>query len=402
MKHGEKIMSNDDNNLLKNQLENSNKQRSNEENERTKPEQSGFKAFLKKQNIEISFKRYAIDAMGAMALGLFASLLIGTIVNTIANMVGVETSIGSILSQMGNFAAKATGSAMAIAIGYSLKAPPLVLFTLTGVGLAANEIAGAGGPLAVFIIALFATEIGKLVSKITPVDILVTPLVTLTVGVGLSLWWAPGIGAAANSVGAAIIWATDIQPFFMGIFVSVVMGIVLTLPISSAAIAAAFGLVGLAGGAAHAGCCAQMVGFAVMSYKENKIGGLIAQGLGTSMLQMPNIMRNPKIWLPPILASAITGPMATVLFKIEMNGAPISSGMGTSGLVGPIGVITGWLNPSEAALSHGAKAFNAGLMDYISLLLVSIVLPAILTYLIAIPFRKLNWIKENDLKLNLG
>ncbi|NLM19438.1 MAG: PTS sugar transporter subunit IIC [Clostridiaceae bacterium] len=395
-------MSNDDNNLLKNQLENSNKQRSNEENERTKPEQSGFKAFLKKQNIEISFKRYAIDAMGAMALGLFASLLIGTIVNTIANMVGVETSIGSILSQMGNFAAKATGSAMAIAIGYSLKAPPLVLFTLTGVGLAANEIAGAGGPLAVFIIALFATEIGKLVSKITPVDILVTPLVTLTVGVGLSLWWAPGIGAAANSVGAAIIWATDIQPFFMGIFVSVVMGIVLTLPISSAAIAAAFGLVGLAGGAAHAGCCAQMVGFAVMSYKENKIGGLIAQGLGTSMLQMPNIMRNPKIWLPPILASAITGPMATVLFKIEMNGAPISSGMGTSGLVGPIGVITGWLNPSEAALSHGAKAFNAGLMDYISLLLVSIVLPAILTYLIAIPFRKLNWIKENDLKLNLG
>ena len=395
-------MSNDDNNLLKNQLENSNKQRSNEENERTKPEQSGFKAFLKKQNIEISFKRYAIDAMGAMALGLFASLLIGTIVNTIANMVGVETSIGSILSQMGNFAAKATGSAMAIAIGYSLKAPPLVLFTLTGVGLAANEIAGAGGPLAVFIIALFATVIGKLVSKITPVDILVTPLVTLTVGVGLSLWWAPGIGAAANSVGAAIIWATDIQPFFMGIFVSVVMGIVLTLPISSAAIAAAFGLVGLAGGAAHAGCCAQMVGFAVMSYKENKIGGLIAQGLGTSMLQMPNIMRNPKIWLPPILASAITGPMATVLFKIEMNGAPISSGMGTSGLVGPIGVITGWLNPSEAALSHGAKAFNAGLMDYISLLLVSIVLPAILTYLIAIPFRKLNWIKENDLKLNLG
>ncbi|HHT24033.1 MAG TPA: PTS sugar transporter subunit IIC [Clostridiaceae bacterium] len=395
-------MSNDDNNLLKNQLENSNKQKKNEENQRAEPEQSRFKAFLKKQNIEISFKRYAIDAMGAMALGLFASLLIGTIVNTIAGLVGVETTVGSILSQMGSFAARSTGPAMAIAVGYSLKAPPLVLFTLTGVGLAANELAGAGGPLAVFIIALFAAEIGKLVSKTTPVDILVTPLVTLTVGVGLSLWWAPGIGAAANSIGAAIIWATDIQPFFMGIIVSVVMGIVLTLPISSAAIAAAFGLVGLAGGAAHAGCCAQMVGFAVMSYKENKIGGLIAQGLGTSMLQMPNIMRNPKIWLPPILTSAITGPMATVLFKIEMNGAPISSGMGTSGLVGPIGVITGWLNPSEAALNHGATAINAGLTDYVNLLLISIILPAILTYLIAIPFRKLNWIKENDLKLNLG
>lgn len=395
-------MSKDCNNSLKNQLENSNKQKSNDENQQVESKLSGFKTFLKKQNIEISFKRYAIDAMGAMALGLFASLLIGTIVNTIAGLVGVETSVGSILSEMGSFAARATGSAMAIAIGYSLEAPPLVLFTLTGVGLAANELAGAGGPLAVFIIALFAAEIGKLVSKTTPVDILVTPLVTLTVGVGLSLWWAPGIGAAANSIGAAIIWATDIQPFFMGIFVSVVMGIVLTLPISSAAIAAAFGLVGLAGGAAHAGCCAQMVGFAVMSYKENKIGGLIAQGLGTSMLQMPNIMRNPKIWLPPTLASAITGPMATVLFKIEMNGAPISSGMGTSGMVGPIGVITGWLNPSETALSYGAKALDAGLMDYVNLLLISIILPAIITYLIAIPFRKMNWIKENDLKLNLG
>ncbi|HHU53054.1 MAG TPA: PTS sugar transporter subunit IIC [Clostridiaceae bacterium] len=395
-------MSNEENNLLKNQLEKPSKQENNEKNLQVEPELSGFKAFLKKQNIEISFKRYAIDAMGAMALGLFASLLIGTIVNTIADLVGVETTVGSILSQMGSFAARSTGPAMAIAVGYSLKAPPLVLFTLTGVGLAANELAGAGGPLAVFIIALFAAEIGKLVSKTTPVDILVTPLVTLTVGVGLSLWWAPSIGAAANSIGTAIIWATDIQPFFMGIIVSVVMGIVLTLPISSAAIAAAFGLVGLAGGAAHAGCCAQMVGFAVMSYKENKIGGLIAQGLGTSMLQMPNIMRNPKIWLPPILASAITGPMATVLFKIEMNGAPISSGMGTSGLVGPIGVITGWLNPSEAALNHGATAINAGLADYVNLLLISIILPAIFTYLIAIPFRKMNWIKKDDLKLNLG
>lgn len=361
-----------------------------------------FKSFLEKQNIEISFKRYVIDAMGAMALGLFASLLIGTIVNTIAGLIGIETALGSVLSQIGTYATKATGAAMAVAVGYSLKAPPLVLFTLAGIGIAANELAGAGGPLAVFIVALIATEVGKLVSKTTSVDIIVTPLVTLITGVGLALWLAPGIGAASNSIGRAIIWATEIQPFFMGVFVSVLMGMILTLPISSAAIAAAFGLVGLAGGAAHAGCCAQMVGFAVMSYKENKTGGLIAQGLGTSMLQMPNIVRNPKIWLPPIITSAITGPMSTVLFKIEMNGPPISSGMGTSGMVGPIGIITGWINPSEAALANGVEILSATSTDYINLLLISIVLPAVLTYLIAIPFRKFNWIKENDLKLNLG
>jgi len=365
-------------------------------------EKSSFKSFLKKQNIEISFKRYAIDAMGAMALGLFASLLIGTIVNTVSNLIGIDRAIGATLAQIGGYASKATGPAMAVAIGYSLKAPPLVLFSLAGVGLSANEIAGAGGPLAVLIIALLAAEFGKLVSKTTSIDIIVTPLVTLIVGVGLALWWAPGIGSAANAVGSAIIWATDIQPFFMGIFVSVIMGVALTLPISSAAIAAAFGLVGLAGGAAHAGCCAQMVGFAVMSFKENRTGGLIAQGLGTSMLQMPNIIRNPKIFIPPIVTSAITGPLATVVFKIEMNGAPISSGMGTSGLVGPIGVLTGWINPSEAALSHGATTLNAGFENYLYLLLISLVLPAVLTYLIAIPFRKFNLIKEDDLKLNLG
>ncbi len=363
---------------------------------------TGFRAFLKKQDIEISFKRYAIDAMGAMALGLFASLLIGTIINTIAGLVGVETQTGQILAQIGGYAGKATGPAMAVAIGYSLKAPPLVLFTLAGVGLSANELAGAGGPLAVLIIALLACEFGKLVSKTTKIDIIVTPLVTLLIGVGLALWWAPAIGKAASAVGSAIIWATEQQPFIMGMVVSVIMGIALTLPISSAAIAAAFGLVGLAGGAAHAGCCAQMVGFAVMSYRENKFGGLLAQGLGTSMLQMPNIVKNPKIWIPPILASAITGPLSTTVFKLEMNGAPISSGMGTSGMVGPIGVLTGWLNPSEAAISNGAIGISPHVMDYIGLLLISIVLPAVLTYLFALILRKINWIKENDLKLNLG
>lgn len=361
-----------------------------------------FQAFLKKQDIEISFKRYAIDALGAMALGLFASLLIGTIVNTIAGLIGLETAFGNVLAKIGGFASRSTGAAMAVAIGYSLKAPPLVLFTLAGVGLAANELAGAGGPLAVLIIALLACEFGKLVSKTTKIDIIVTPLITLIIGAGLSLWWAPGIGKAASAVGSAIIWATEQQPLIMGILVSVIMGVTLTLPISSAAIAAAFGLVGLAGGAAHAGCCAQMVGFAVMSYRENKFGGLLAQGLGTSMLQMPNIVKNPKIWIPPILASAITGPLATTVFKLEMNGAPISAGMGTSGLVGPIGVVTGWLNPSEAALEHGALAIQTGAINYLGLILISVFLPAIFTLIFAAILRKLNWIKENDLKLNLG
>lgn len=367
-----------------------------------KSKSSGFKAFLKKQKIEISFRKYAIDALGAMALGLFASLLIGTIVNTIAGLIGLETQFGALLSQVGAYASKATGSAMAAAIGYSLKAPPLVLFALTGVGLAANDLAGAGGPLAIFIIAIISSELGKFVSKTTKVDILVTPLVTLLSGVGLSLWWAPSIGRAAQSVGIAIIWATEQQPLIMGIVISVLMGVALTLPISSAAIAASFGLVGLAGGAAHAGCCAQMIGFAVMSYKENGLGGLLAQGLGTSMLQMPNIVKNPKIWIPPILASAITGPLTTIVFKLEMNGPPISSGMGTSGLVGPIGVITGWLSPSESALSYGITSYNAAGVDYLYLLLISVVLPAILTYVFSIWLRKLNWIKDNDLKLNLG
>lgn len=363
---------------------------------------SGLRSFLKRQNIEISFQRYAVDALGAMALGLFASLLIGTIVNSLAGLVGHESNLGTWLALAGSYASKATGPAMAVAIGYSLKAPALVLFTLTGVGLAANDLAGAGGPLAVLVVALLACECGKLVSKTSKVDILVTPLVTLLVGLGLATSLAPGIGQLATSVGNAIVWATNQQPLLMGILVSVLMGIALTLPISSAAIAAAFGLVGLAGGAAHAGCCAQMVGFAVMSYPENGLGGLVAQGLGTSMLQMPNIVKNPKIWLPPILASAITGPLSTLVFKLEMNGPPISSGMGTSGLVGPIGLVTGWFNPSEAALSYGLKSLQAGGMDYLNLFLISFVLPALLTWIFAKIFRQLGWIKAKDLKLNLG
>ena len=353
--------------------------------------QKGFAAFLAKKDIVFSAKRYGIDALGAMAQGLFASLLIGTILKTLGQQLGV-----AILVDIGTFAQAVTGPAMAVSIGYALKCPPLVLFSLIAVGGAANQLGGAGGPLAVFVVTIFAAEFGKLVSKETKVDIIVTPSVTICVGVLLSMWWAPSIGAAASAVGNAIKWATELQPFFMGIIVSVVIGVALTLPISSAAICAALGLTGLAGGAAVAGCCAQMVGFAVMSFRENRWGGLAAQGIGTSMLQMGNIVRNPRIWIPPTLASAITGPIATCIFRMEMNGAPVSSGMGTCGLVGQIGVYTGWVND----VASGAKAAITG-TDWLGLVLISFVLPAVLTWLIAIPLRKWGWIKDGDLKLDL-
>ena len=350
-----------------------------------------MKEFLKKKNIIFSAKRYGIDALGAMAQGLFASLLIGTIISTLGEQLGID-----ILVTVGTYAKGATGAAMAISIGYALQCPPLVLFSLTAGGMAANELGAAGGPLAVLIVSIFAAEFGKLVSKETKIDIIVTPFVTIAVGVLLSLWWAPAIGYAASTVGNAIMWATELQPFFMGILVSVIVGIALTLPISSAAICAALSLTGLAGGAAVAGCCAQMVGFAVMSFKENKWGGLFAQGIGTSMLQMGNIVRNPKIWLPPTLASAITGPIATCLFHMEMNGAAVASGMGTCGFVGQIGVYTGWVNDIAA----GTKAAITP-VDWIGMALICFILPAVLSWLIAIPMRKKGWIKENDLKLDL-
>lgn len=349
-----------------------------------------IKEFLKRKNIVFSAKRYGIDALGAMAQGLFVSLLIGTIVGTVGTQFGID-----ILVTVGDYAKQASGAAMAVAIGYALQAPPLVLFSLVAVGGAANGLGGAGGPLAVLFIAIIATEFGKAVSKETKIDIIVTPFVTVTIGVVLSMWLAPWIGTVASGCGKIIMWATDLQPFLMGIVISVVMGCILTLPISSAAICAALSLQGLAGGAALAGCCAQMVGFAVMSYKENKVGGLISQGIGTSMLQVPNILKNPRIWIPPIVASAITGPIATCVFQLKMNGAPISSGMGTCGLVGQIGVYTGWLND----IANGTKTAITA-MDWTGLILISIVLPAVITPLLALPLRKIGWIKENDLKLD--
>jgi len=352
------------------------------------------KAFLKRKNIEISAKRYGIDALGAMAQGLFCSLLIGTIIKTLGQQLSIQ-----MLVDIGTYAAAVAGPAMAVAIGYALKADPMVLFSLAAVGWAANAEGKAGGPLAVLVIAIIAAECGKLVSKETKVDILVTPGVTILVGVALAKLIAPPIGAAANAFGNFIMMTTELQPLFMGIAVSVLMGIALTLPISSAAICASLGLVGLAGGAAVAGCCAQMVGFAVMSFKENRWGGLVSQGLGTSMLQMPNIVRNPRIWIPPTLASAITGPIATCIFKLQMNGAPVNSGMGTCGLCGQLGVWTGWLNPSEKALEMGAAAITPTAFDWLGMILICFVLPAVLSYVFCEVLRKMGWIKEGDLTL---
>ena len=348
-----------------------------------------MKEFLRKKNIIFSAKRYGIDALGAMAQGLFASLLIGTIISTLGEQLGI-----GILVTVGGYAKGATGAAMAISIGVALQCPPLVLFSLAAVGMAANELGGAGGPLAVLVVTIFAAEFGKLVSKETKIDIIVTPFVTICVGVLLSLGCAPAIGAAASTVGTAIMWATELQPFFMGIIVSVIVGIALTLPISSAAICAALSLTGLAGGAAVAGCCAQMVGFAVMSFRENKWGGLVSQGIGTSMLQMGNIVKNPRIWIAPIVTSAITGPIATCLFKLQMNGTPVSSGMGTCGFVGQIGVYTGWMNDITA----GTKTAVTG-WDWAGLLLISFILPAILCPLINAFLRKIGWVKDGDMTL---
>ncbi len=368
--------------------------------EKKEKKEKGFKAFLKRKDIEISLKRYGIDALGAMAQGLFCSLLIGTIINTIGTQfhIGflnqVVATVSGVDYTVGGLAMAMSGPAMAVAIAYALKCPPLVMFSMITVGFAANALGGAGGPLAVLFIAIIASEFGKAISKETKVDILVTPLVTIGIGIFLSWLIAPYIGKAAMKVGSVIMWATEQQPFLMGILVAVVVGIALTLPISSAAICAALTLTGLAGGAAVAGCSAQMVGFAVTSFKENKWGGLVSQGIGTSMLQMGNIVKNPRIWLAPTLASAITGPLATCVFHMEMNGAPISSGMGTCGFVGQIGVYTGWVNDVAAGTKSAITWF-----DWLGLILISIVLPAVLSLIFDKIFRKIGWVKDGDMKL---
>ena len=361
-----------------------------------------MKAFLKRKNIEISLKRYGIDALGAMAQGLFCSLLIGTIIDTFGKQlnIGFLTQTVATISgkdyTVGGLASAMSGPAMAAAIGYALQSPPLVLFSMISVGFASNALGGAGGPLAVLFVAIIAAELGKAVSKETRVDILVTPLVTILSGILLSWLIAPPLGRAAMWLGNLIKWATELQPFLMGIVVSVLVGMALTLPISSAAICAALGLTGLAGGAAVAGCCAQMVGFAAISFSENGWGGLVSQGIGASMLQMGNIVKNPRVWIAPTLASAITGPIATCVFGLRMNGAPVSSGMGTCGLVGQIGVYSGWVSDVAA----GTKAAITP-MDWVGLVLISFVLPAILSLALNAGLRKLGWVHDGDMKLDL-
>ena len=362
---------------------------------KTDKRSSAVGKYFKEQNIELTARRVFIDGLGGMAMGLFASLLIGTIIGTVGTyFADISFSLWGrefkLFADSKTFAAAVQGAAMACAIGYSMKAPPLVLYSLLTVGYAANSLGGSGGPLAVFFVTIIAEFFGKLVSKRTPVDIIVTPAVTILTGVAAASLIAPPIGMIGTAVGEFIMWTTEMHPFLMGVIVSAVMGIVLTLPISSAAICASFGIVGLAGGACVAGCCAHMVGFAVASYRENKAGGLVAQGLGTSMLQITNLMKKPILWLPAVAASVVTGPVATCVFRMEQNGFEIASGMGTCGLVGPIGVIVGWVNGAGATAS-----------DWIGLVLVCIVLPAAVALIVSEIMRKAGLIKFGDYKLDL-
>lgn len=339
-------------------------------------EQTGVKAFLKRKNVNITVRTYLIDAMGAMAFGLFASLLIGTIFGTL----GDKTHV-ALFNTISEYCKTATGAALGVSIAYALKAPQLVLFSAATVGIAGNAL---GGPVGALVSTIVATEFGKIVSKETRVDILVTPGVTIISGVLIAQFVGPGVSAFMTAFGNLVKTTTEMQPFFMGILVSALIGIALTLPISSAAICIMLGLNGLAGGAATAGCCAQMIGFAVLSYRENGVGGLLAQGLGTSMLQMGNIVKNPKIWIAPTLASMVTGPIATCIFHLENIEA--GAGMGTCGLVGPIGVYT---------------AMGGGAVMWLGILLICFILPAVLTLIFGEILRKIEWIRLGDLKLDL-
>ena len=350
-----------------------------------------FHDFFKKKGVFLSSRIYAVDAMSAMAQGLFASLLIGSILATIGKQLGM-----SILVEIGSFAIDVKGASMAVAIAYALKAPALVMFSLAAVGFAADKLGGAGGPLAVYFIAVIACEIGKLVSKETKLDIIITPGVTIIAGSVLAILFAPYIAFASLYVGEVIMTATKLKPFLMGAVVAVIVGIALTLPISSAAICAALNLQGIAAGAALAGCCAHMIGFAVISFKANGVAGLVAQGIGTSMLQMPNIIKKPVIALPPVIASAICGIFASYVFGLEMNGPALAAGMGTCGLVGPLGVYTGWIDELE----KGAR-LSITATDITALVLICFILPALISLLVSYLCKKYGLFTDEDMKLDL-
>lgn len=331
-------------------------------------------SFLKRKNIEISVQRYGIDAMGSMAQGLFASLIVGLILKVLGERLGI-----SILMDFGSRAMSMMGPAIGVAVAYGLKAPLLVLLPSTITGAAGAQL---GGPAGAFVAAVIGTEFGKLVSKETKLDIIITPAVTISSGVFAGMTIGPVIDIFMTALGQIIMRATELHPIPMGILVSVIMGLILTLPISSAAIAIMLHLGGLAAGAATVGCCSQMIGFAVASYKENGVGGLLSQGLGTSMLQIPNIIKNPYIWVPPTLASAILGPVATTI--LFMENIPEGAGMGTSGLVGQFGTIE----------IMGTSAIP-------KIVILHFILPAILTFAISELMRKKGYIKNGDMKLDV-
>ncbi len=367
--------------------------------ERSKEAPTRVRSYLTKKGVSLSPKTYFVDAMGAMALGLFASLLMATIFGTILRYVPSGNVFYDLLSMLSRYAPAtggATGVILGIAVAYALKAPALVLFASGVVGMCGNDMltvitaadgmekSVSAGPAGAFLCVLVACEVGKLVSGETKVDIIVTPAVTLTAGMITAMLICPAVAYVMYWLGYFINYATTIMPFFMGIIISVVVGVILTLPISSAAVCAMIGIGGLAGGAAVAGCSAQMIGFAVISFRENRWGGVVAQGLGTSMLQMGNIIKKPVVWLPVILASAITGPVSTCLFKLECTG--VSAGMGTCGLVGPIGVFTD-------------MGFTA--TSVIGVLVTCFLLPAVLSLVFSEVMRRLGWIQTGDLKLDL-
>ncbi len=352
---------------------------------------SAFAAYLEKKGVTLSPKVYFIDAMSSLAMGLFASLLISTIFSTLGKWTGF-----ALFTEAATFTSAVTGAVLGVSVAHALKAPPLVLFSAAAVGYAGNALGGTfllgeaekaltAGPAGAFVAAIIAVELGKLVSKTTKVDILVTPTVTILSGLLIAKLVCPWIAYVMYALGTFVNTATEMQPFIMGILVSVVVGMVLTLPISSAALCAMIGISGLAGGAATAGCCAQMIGFAVISFRENRWGGLVAQGLGTSMLQMGNIVRKPAVWIAPTVAAAITGPISTLVFRLECTG--VSAGMGTCGLVGPLGIISDMGTDSP--------------MMWVGLVLVCLVLPAVLSLAIHALLKRIGLVKTGDLKLDL-
>ena len=360
------------------------------------------------EKVKKALDRIFIEGLSAMAHGLFATLIIGTIIQQIGTFMG--GNIGEMIFIAGKLAASLTGAGIGVAVAYKFKEAPLVVVSAATAGMAgafassilagkvfvdgAMVFAGPGEPLGAFIAAYVGIFFGHMVSGKTKVDILVTPVVTIGSGCLVGFLIGPPISEFMSWLGSLINWGTEQQPFLMGIIVSVLMGMILTLPISSAALGVILNLSGLAAGAATVGCCCNMLGFAVISYPDNGVGGLVAQGLGTSMLQVPNLMRKPVLWIPPVLTSAILGPVATCIFQLRNNGAAISSGMGTAGLVGPIGIITGW--------SNMPKEYAPGAFDWVGMILVCFILPVVLSWAIGKFMRKKGWIKEGDLKVDLG